>query len=140
MVIGLNQSEKKQKGNEIEAEVARLLPACRHADYTDFYDLEFNGVLIEVKSAELRIHKRQGALTSGRFVLSKEQHKRLVEKQGWYAFVLTKAGKMLDLVFVNGEDVTLNHFGKTFYFVSQNVLYQGLTVQEFLQNFLEEKA
>lgn len=81
---------QKEIANNAEKEVIEILNSERAKD--DYYDILYRGILIEVKEAKyLIIH--HGHYDYGRFKITLQNHKELLEHNGYYFFVIRNSNR-----------------------------------------------
>jgi hypothetical protein len=77
----------------MEAIVRALYPGAKF-EYTGLIDFSINGVRVEVKSCQDKVHDSSlsGGSRSGRFVFSDLQQQTLIENRGEYILLVHKEG------------------------------------------------
>lgn len=130
----MNQYQKFEKGNNIEKHIAKIFEGCTQTIQTEFYDILIPPkTYVEVKSAELRVSQgRKNGTRWGRFVINKICHNKLLEKNGWYALVITFQNIPAIIRFIQAsKTITFTTDHTTIIPITD--LYKGITIKEFKQ-------
>ncbi len=131
----MNHREILHKGWDIENQIVFLLrKEAKQTKENAFYDIDYKGLQIEVKSAELRTKDGKGNGSRwGRFLVSKNSHKKLKEQNGWYALAITFKGTIILLRFIQANSIHLvvsNYTGLNAC-IPLEALYNGISLEKF---------
>lgn len=128
----MNQADKFKKGQQIENYITSLFKNATQTHQTEFYDIVIQKKAhIEVKSAELRTSNgRKQGTRQGRFIVNKENNKKLIEKNGWYALVLTFKGLPKITRFIQAKEAKVIPTDSTA-IIPMAALYRGITINQF---------
>jgi len=122
----------RAKGEHNEAYVMQML--AEHGDttrpYNEYYDLEYNGVKIEVKSTEILVKNGGTKMTLGKFdFTSKYNRDTLRQEKGWVALVVTFDSEPVLVRFARYDDAYHGRYIK----IAQMYKNKMLSLQDFVK-------
>ena len=135
--LKFKKADNKEHGQIAEDYVKKILTEVNLQVATNNWAIDFvinQQVSLEVKSCQLYHLRNKDRCEKGSWVISKDNHDTLKDRDGWYACVLMLDKVPLSLKFIHHEHAyKLSCGGGKFRHLCNHHIYKMLSLKEFIE-------